>query len=383
MNLNSVIDKNKLQNAVDNALLITNRNFIKFQDIIPEFYTVNGRYQYMYSYIDRLSVLDSFWGFWPGIIWLAYELTGNDCFRCYEQKLIQHLYTTLCERSMKTSNHGFHIIPCCVPGIRISQNKIAEKSIILAADSLTDTFFSLGKFICSSTEEFAGNTHCVLISNLINNRILDFAYELSGNENYLKVAETDRKTIISSNIDQNGCTYFRRYFDKNSGELLNNRGDLTYTVDIGLTMRSYAWALYGLSINYSATKDPFYAQKFNLVFDYIKKHEQSHGFISARLSESEHSKKADSTSAAIIFAALVDFLNNDEINNDTYADTLSKIANTLVDEYSINPSSTNEGLISHAYIEKVNLAGESYILGDYFYLEALTSLLKKHKSFWH
>ena len=120
-----VVSRKKLENAIDNAVTITGRNFIKFQDIIPDLYTINGIYPYHYGLAGQNSTQKSFRGFWPGIIWLMYELLKKDHLKCYAQKQTHQIANSIIQKNMNLSNHGFFIIPSCVPDIRTAQSTIA------------------------------------------------------------------------------------------------------------------------------------------------------------------------------------------------------------------------------------------------------------------
>lgn len=377
-----VVSRKKLENAIDNAVTITGRNFIKFQDIIPDLYTINGIYPYHYGLAGQNSTQKSFRGFWPGIIWLMYELLRKDHLKCYAQKQTQQISDSIIQKNMNLSNHGFFIIPSCVPDIRTSQSNIAKKAVIAAADSLINKYIPSAKVICSDEVELNRDTLCAMISNLVNNRVLDFAYELTNDEKYLKIAENDTKTIAESNIKPDGLVYFRRYFDRKSGQRLSNRGVLTYHPDSGSKTRSYAWAMLGLAVNYSHTHNNLYLQKFDTVFEFLIKHKDCHNFINARVNDIEFNTP-DSTSSAIIAAALTEILKSDTTQNKKYFDVLSEIMNMLIDEYSINPDSHSEGLLSGGFMEKMHQRNPSVIIGDYFYFETLLNLYTNRQSFWY
>lgn len=389
----SIVNSDKLQNAVENAKSITKRNIIKFQDYMPIYCSSNGIYPYQKNFDAKDNNYNWARGFWAGIVWLLYELEPKNYIKIYGEKLTQSIQANINKRGLGHSNMGFLVIPSCIPNYRFTKSSIAKETVIMAANNLMTKYNSLNKFICYYDHELDGNVLCCIISNLINSQLLNFAYKFSGNLKYKEVAKNDVDSVIENNIALSGKTFFSEFFDKNTGRrmdgpdsLLMHSGEdvplLSYKTSDGFSTRAYAWALYGLAINYALTKNDYYKERFSAVFDFLELNSEKDKIYSSNFYETNR-YVPDSTSTAIIAAALSDYVKNDEITDNKYLHALSRLANMLIEIHSVSAQTNKECLLYHGYASENGEKTKSTLFGDYFYFEMLVNLLKERESFWY
>lgn len=390
----SIVEKDKLRKAIDNAVKITKRNIIKFQDYMPIYCTQNG----LYAYQKTTDPVDNNYnwarGFWAGMVWLLYELEPEEYIKIYAEKLTKNINSNINKRGLLHSNMGFLVIPACIPNYRYTQSSTAKETVIMAANNLMTKFSSSNRFICYYDRELEGDALCCIISNLINSQLLNFAYKFSGNVKYREVAKSDIDAVIKNNIDDDGKTYFSAYFNRHTAEKLETTQKVVSRLNEGLSIkpyiysdgcscRAYAWALYGLSINYGLTKNEYYKNRFSDVFDYLEKHADKNIIYCNSLNLSEKTNNLDSISSAIIAAALSNLIKNSEIIDEKYEKALSRLANMLIDRHSVGADSSKECLIVNGYMSESSGRASSTLFGDYFYFEMLMNLYKERNSFWY
>lgn len=398
----SFSDTQKIKKAIDQAIIIIRRNIIKFQDCFPAEYTLNGIYKYSYGNEQSLYCH----GFWCGIIWLLYEITGDVKVRCYGEKLTLSIRNILGKSGFSYSDHGFLVIPSCIAEYQFTKNSLAKETAIAAADSLLTKYNRTSSIICSFDNELEENWISCKTSNLLNIQLLFYAWQLTGNSKYHEVAQQNMDLIINHNICEDGKTYFRSYFDKGTGKFMSH--SLTYApfLDDGTETRSYAWVLYGLAVIYSATKDAVYKEKFDKVFQYLICHadpddiyfrdlnacaetacvheQEAKRLANVRFTQDPDKQFPDSTSTVIIAGALVQMLKNKEIVSQAYQKTASRLLNILIDRFAVNPDTNHEGLLTGGYMLGVPLtAATSTLCGDYFYFELLLNSCFSRDSFWY
>lgn len=384
----SLVDEQKIKKAIDHAVMIIKRNMIKFQDYFPMEYSLNGIYKYSHGTGESL-----YWrGFWCGMIWLLYEITGDVKVRCYGEKLTRSIHHILGKEGLSYSDHGFLMIPSCIADYKYTESSTAKETAIAAADSLLTKYSRTSNIICSFDNELNENCISCKISNLLNIQLLFYAWHLTGNSKYGEVAQQNRQLIMENNICEDGKTYFRSYFDIKSGRLLSHSLEYEPFLDDGTETRTYAWALYGLAVIYSATKDAVYKDKFDKVFTYFISHAESDGIYFRNLhtmggAPCIHGQAAnripDSTSTVIIAGALVQMLKNKEIVSEAYQKTASRLLNILIDRFAVNSDTNHEGLLTGGYMLGVPLTpATSTLCGDYFYLELLLNSCFQRDSFW-
>jgi len=375
-----MIDTVKIQDAIQDAIAITNRNIIKFQDFFPCRSSINEKYPYSFDHTSY------HFGFWCGLVWLSYELTRDEKIKCYGQKLTKAICHTLNKQEFPDCNLGFYAIPSAGADYRFTGNPASKRAIIDATNALLQKYHSESGIICSHNRELKRDHLICLISNLINAQLLLHAYRQTGNQQYCNIAQKSIETTIQNNIRPDGKTFFRSYYHKRTRELTRIPSTTsTLSTNSGHSLRAYGWTLYGLSLLYAQTSELFYAELFETVFTYLSHHICPIDFSSYLPETNESQEESFHPSRALIALALTEMLKREELPDTTlsaYAKTASLIINDLVDCFAISPDTNNEGLLSiRNRTEGYPL--RAYLDGDYFYLELLMNSVSDRHSFWH
>ena len=367
-----------LRNAIEVCIRKTDYHLIKFAEHYPSEYASNGIYGYLSS-----GKSGGWLGFWGGIVWLSYLMTGNQRTRFYGKQLTGYICDVLKEE-LYHSDLGFLVMPSCVADYRMTGSESALAAVNLAAGSLLEKYNAKSGIICSSRSDNLNDSPNYKISNLLNIQVLVQANKYMGDESFGEVADKNLELICKNNIREDGQTKFWVFVGRQP-EGRELRED---------TARSYAWALYGMAVCYATTGAEYYLERFETVYHYLKTHKKDAFFYFECLGDTTEHGRSDSTSAAIIAAALTEVLQHRAVYDRRtifgeafglfFQKELAALLKLLICTYAAPEQSDKEGLLLYA---EVFSGGESRststLCGDYFYLEALIRNLMQVDSFWY
>lgn len=373
------LSESKIRSAIDEIIKITRRNIIKFQGRFPTHFTTDG----IYGYQDEEHNHNLWWrGFWGGIIWLAYEYTGDYKIKCYGERITESVYRRIKKSGLRHNDIGMLVILTCMADYKICKNKLAKETLVEAADSLLTRYTQNHHILSSFDFERDNDVLTLKITGMLNVMLLKYAYTFTGNVKYKEAFVHTIELIIKHNILPDGKTLFNTYFDKLSGEFIDTKVPYVVWKDDGMRTRNYGWALYALAILYSMTGDRYYADIFDKVYEYMLKLWSGNNIFHCTFRETD---SVDTISPAIIVSALNEMMRNDEISKTKdYAVTAAKLLNNLIDSYSVKSTDRHEGLMYGAHLFNVTTHDkQSVILGDYFYFEALIGSVCSRESYWY
>jgi len=131
----------KVRKALDNALKIVDRNLERIGENFTKFDSVNGRYPLGDNNLWTSSFL-------TGVLWIAYELTGDEKYKNVAKKHGLSFKDRL-ERKYALEHHdiGFLYSLSCVADYKITGSEEAKNIAIKAADMLIERFNPKGEFL--------------------------------------------------------------------------------------------------------------------------------------------------------------------------------------------------------------------------------------------
>ena len=372
------LPKEKLYAAFANAISKIDYMMTTFDyDEFPAHNSTNN----IYSAVKNTSGWNQ--GFYTGMLWHAYELTGNSK---YKDAALAHIdtYTTRIDEKLGTETHdmGFLYTPSCVAAYKLTGDTTAKETALKAADNLVSRYHENGQFIQAWGEFGARNNYRLIVDCLMNIPLLYWATEVTGDETYRTVAVNHYNTTLKYAFRGDGSTYHTYFFDPDTGAPL--RGETHQGAsDDSTWARGQAWSMYGPILTYVYEKDPAALQAFcdtsnyfldNLPSDYIPYWDLSFG-------DGSYEPK-DSSAAAIAVCALLEgakHLDESDPLRAKFVNAAKRIMNSLIDHYTTKNVSQANGLLLHATYNKNSNTGvdEMNIWGDYFYMEALNRMLNE------
>ena len=137
------LPREKLLYALEQAKKkIDGRMIPDFTDCYPEHSSVHN----VYAKVPN----DRGWncGFWSGILWHMYEMTGEEK---YKQIALAQIpgYLYRIENKLGVNHHdmGFVFTPSCVAAYKLAGSEDGKKAAVLAADNLLSRYHEKGKFL--------------------------------------------------------------------------------------------------------------------------------------------------------------------------------------------------------------------------------------------
>lgn len=364
-----------LEKPIAEALQIIDRNIYKFEGSSIMGGGINGKYMPMNPKQGWEA------SFWPGMLWLAYEISGKkkylDCAENYVERFRERL-----EENSDLDNHdiGFLYTLSCVSAYKVTGNEQAKSTAVSAADILLKRFNPKGRFIQAWGEFSAEDNNRFIIDSLLNIPLLYWASQVTGDDKYKNIADMHFDTAVKYGVREDFSTYHTYFFDKKDGTPLFGK-TAQGAADNSVWARGQAWAIYGAALNYKYTLNrkcvPLF---FNLLNCYMDNLPEDLIPCWDMIYSEKDNEPRDSSSTAIVVCGLLqmaDLLIDADLKEQLKI-TAEKMLNSLIKNYAAKESDGGDGLLYHATYSKPNNVGidDCNIWGDYFYLEALLRLCK-------
>lgn len=219
------------------------------------------------------SIYDWTPGFFPGVLWYLYELTGENNWKeqaekwTYPLKPIQNF----------TSNHDIGFMMYCSYGHaeRLASQPEYKDILVQSAKSLCTRFNPTIKAIKSWNyrEAWDGSKwfYPVIIDNMMNLELLFYASKVTGDPTYRQVAIDHANTTLENHFRDDYSSYHVVDYDQKTGKALHRQTCQGYS-DNSTWSRGQAWAIYGYTMVYRETKDPQYLKAAENLAAYFLKH---------------------------------------------------------------------------------------------------------------
>jgi hypothetical protein len=207
-------------------------------------------------------------GFFPGVLWMMYEETGDNLYREYAE-----LYTARIEPAKKmTSTHdlGFMLMSSFGQGYRLTGNPHYLEVIHEGTDSLLTRWNpSLG--VMKSWNENARWKFPVIIDNMMNLEMLCFCSHTFGDRHYEDIAVTHSKTTIKNHFRDDASTWHVVSYDPET-KVPHTKNTAQGYSDDSAWARGQSWGLYGYTMMYRETLDPAFLEQARKIARFLKNH---------------------------------------------------------------------------------------------------------------
>lgn len=382
----NIISSEKLQCALKNALKVVDKYIDKLGTAYP------GRFNPNRKKNTITPGENCTWatGFWPGVLWLAFEASEDEKYKEHVEKMLRSFKIRI-ENELYLGHHdlGFLYSLSCVAAYKLTGNEEAKESAIKAADYLIRRYTPKGEYILAwmNVNDTNPDGYFYIIDCLMNIPLLYWATDVTGDGKYRDIAQKHLKTTMNTIIRPDGTTSHKFLFDGETGAPREGRTGQGFSND-SCWSRGQAWGVYGFAISYGATKDPQALESFKRVTGYFIDNlpEDNVPFWDFVFKDGDDEPR-DSSAAAIAVCGILEilkFLPENDPDREYYVNAASKMLNSLIDNYSADGSDGLDGLIRHYTGSKPHGNYDSVsMMADYFYLEALVRCLKDWNSYWY
>lgn len=374
-----------LQRAMDQAVKIAASNLKEFTYKFQSPNTFDGFY-------EPTENVEWTTGFWTGVLWLAYENTGDEAFRKAAEVHVDSFLHRI-EEKIDVNHHdmGFLYSLSCVAAYKLTGNETAKKAALLAADHLAERYREVGKFLQAWGKPGEPKEYRLIIDCLLNLPILYWASEVTGDHSYAEKAENHIKTAMKCIVRPDNSTYHTHFIDMETGEPTygvthqGNRNNSAWA-------RGQSWGVYGVALGYRYLRKPEYIDIFCRVTDYFIEHlpEDLVPYWDFDF-EKGSDEPRDSSAAAITICGILEmaqYLEPEKAKR--YLDAADKMLAALIMRCANTDLKKSNGILLHgtyARDSKENTCtnrgvDECNTWGDYFYMEALTRRLRTWNPYW-
>jgi unsaturated chondroitin disaccharide hydrolase len=189
-------------------------------------------------------------GFWAGLLWQEFALSDRaadaETAKAWTLRLTPHL-----ER--KTHDIGFVFASSAVLGWEIGQSEPCRDLALKAADRLTGMVHpAAGVIPVGAQAEVAAGLDDVTIDCMVNLPLLWWAWKVTGEERFLKIAVSHADRTAEWHVKEDGRIIQSVHFNPETGERTReetHQGSGTH----GCWTRGQAWGVYGFAAAYRAT----------------------------------------------------------------------------------------------------------------------------------
>ncbi|MFC4598436.1 glycoside hydrolase family 88 protein [Cohnella hongkongensis] len=326
-------------------------------------------------------------GFWPGLLWLLYEESGDERLREAASGCEARLDAVLDGYARLDHDLGFMWTLTSVASYKLLGDDHSRIRALKAANYLAARFNLRGRYIRAWNPWFEGddNAGWAIIDCAMNAPLLYWASRESGDPRYRHIAEAHMNTVLEHFVRPDGSVYHIVEFDPQTGQRLRARGGQGWSAESAWS-RGAAWALYGLALSYHHTGHAEYANASKRVAHFFLSNlpEDDVPYWDFRLPP-EEKRHRDSSAAAIAASGLLLLAGLVEpLEAQTYREPAVRMLESLYRSYGAWDRPDEEGLVvegtSH-YPEGKNV-GVPLIYGDFFFVEGLARLRGGGTIFW-
>jgi len=321
-------------------------------------------------------------GFWPGILWYAYEYSKDPGLKKEAQRYSAALYP-LVDSAAIDHDLGFQVFCSLGNGYRLTHDATYKNILLRAADTLSKLFNPKVGTILSWPREVPGVDwplrHNTIMDNMINLELLFWASKNGGSKNLYDIAVKHAQTTMMNHFRSDYTSYHVVVYDTATGKKIKGITHQGYS-DSSMWARGQSWAIYGYTMVYRETKDTRFldfAQKVtdaylkNLPDDLIPYWDfDAPGIPNA---------PKDASAAAVTASALLELSTfvTDKSKADEYRRKAAKmLINLSTDKYQSRNINSAFLLHSTGHKPKGGEVDASIIYADYYYIEALLRLQK-------
>jgi unsaturated chondroitin disaccharide hydrolase len=317
-------------------------------------------------------------GFWPGMLWLMYEMTGEDRWREAAWPWDERLFELFLQENAFDHDVGFHFLPTAVFKYKLTGDKNALRRGLFAANFLAGRFNPRGSYL----RAWNGNDKAgwSIIDTMMNVSLLFWASQESGDPRFAHIAKAHADMVVKQFVRADGSTHHIVAFDPESGERVEALGGQGAGPDSAWS-RGNAWALYGLANTYRYTGDSAYLSAAQRVANFFVASLPEDGVppwdFRATPEAGDDGIPRDTSAGAIAASGLLELadLLEDPVGR-PYRAAAERMLRSLAAKYATWDDPGHEAILVQGTGHKpanqnVNV---SLIYGDYFFVEAFAKL---------
>ena len=375
----------EVRSALNHVVAQIRNNISKFYDRFP----AASSNDQIYSASENNDWTN---GFWTGQLWLAYEQTKEAVFKEAALYKVPGFRDRLIHRIVVDHHDmGFLYTPSCVAAYKLTGDKLAKETALMAADNLMGRFQDKGEFFQAWGKLGDPKEYRLIIDCLLNMPLLFWASKETKELKYREAALRHIRTCMKYVVREDSSTYHTYYFDPETGNPVGGATAQGHR-DGSIWARGQAWGIYGSAIAYKYCPDPVYMEHFRKITACFLEHLPKDLVPYWDFDFSDGSTEPrDSSSGAIAVCGMLEmakFLEPDEAKNILLQ--AKRLLKALTQHCLYRTWDNTNGILLHSMYAKsspyntVTDCGvdECTQWGDYFYTEALVRMTGQWEVYW-
>jgi unsaturated chondroitin disaccharide hydrolase len=370
-----------LQESIAFVLAKIDRNLGRFTDRFPAPSSVGGVY-------DAIENVEWTSGFWTGMLWLAYEASGEKRYRDAAEVQVASFGRRASER-INVDHHdlGFLYTLSCVSAHKLTGDETAKQAALEAARLLLHRYLPAAGIIQAwgDLTDPAQRGRMIIDCNL-NLPLLYWAGEIARDIRFIRAADNHLEQAARHLVRADGSTFHTFYMDAETGRPLYGKTHQGHS-DQSCWARGQAWGIYGFALGYRHSRDPQLLRLSQRLANYFLNRLPDDFICCWDLCFTSGSHHRDSSAAAIAACGLLEIASHlpmRDAQRKLYESAAWVIIRALSLNYRTAAGPPENGILRHAVYHMPDRVGvdESCIWGDYFYVEALVRMSRAWNAYW-
>ncbi len=318
-------------------------------------------------------------GFYPGILWYMYNLTGRDKWK---KEAIKR--TEVFEGFKTITEHhdiGFMMFPAFGLGYEMGGMKEYKDILLTSAASLASRYNPKVGTIRSWSNKMhpRWQQHITIIDNMLNLELLFWASKHGGGPVYYDIAVKHAETTMKNHFREDYTSWHVIEYDSINGTVLNKHTKQGLHDDSRWS-RGQAWGIYGYTMVYRETKDKKFLDFTQKITDkYLSMLPEDYIPYWDFDIDTTKDQDKDASAAAISASALLELstLVGNKTDSKRYYNAAIKILASLA-----SPNYSGVGKADSFLLHSTGAKSLGHeidvalIYADYYYIEALNRLKK-------
>ena len=310
-------------------------------------------------------------GFWPGILWYAYEASGNKDILNYAKGYTEAL-SFIAKRPAFDHDVGFIMFPSFGNGYRLTGEPSYKEAVLESAGRLAELFNpAVGTILSWPREMPKYGGHNTIMDNMLNLETLLWAAENGGDPAWRDIAITHADTTMRYGFRPDGTSYHVAVYDPESGKHLYSCTHQGYADD-SIWARGQAWGIYGFTMMYRFTREERFLNQAQKAADaYLERLPEDMVPYWDFCAPDIPNTSRDASAAAIVASGLLEL---STYLDGKYRPEAEKMLRSLYDNYR-SPEGVDSFLLhSTGHHPAGSEIDYSIVYADYYFIEALLRL---------
>ena len=323
---------------------------------------------------------NSWWtgGFWPGLMWLLWQWTGDGFFRDEARRVGELLTEEF--RSFRKLNHdvGFMYLLSCGADAKLTGDEQGETDTLHAASLLMGRFNPAG-FIRAWNEP--ERTGYAIIDCMMNLTLLYRASRDTGDTRFRHVAKIHADTTLREFLRADGSVSHIIELDPETGNRIQEHPGQGYALGSQWS-RGQAWGLYGFALAYRHLGEERYLEAAVRIARNFIAHIRPDGLTDCDFCQPAGEERIDNIAGAIAACGLQELAAL--TGSREWTPWAEKLVDGLLDRCA-DWGNDRCGILTHctaSYHDDGAGRHTNIIYGDYFLTEALMRLCGRDPQLW-